>query len=107
MRTALRQVFRFRDESVHPSAAFSEPILHPVLDVGVERRFVVFRSENAHAATNVSLGLIWRLAQKPRSKYPMLVEWCEAMLKTFIPPRLDRWKTTPGLGVPPKPRDPT
>lgn len=36
LRSVLSEVYRFRAEAVHPSAAFSRPVLHPQLNVGVE-----------------------------------------------------------------------
>jgi hypothetical protein len=42
LRSVLKEVYRFRDQAVHPSAAFTQPMLHPQLQVGVEHRFVMF-----------------------------------------------------------------
>ncbi len=47
LRLVLRQIYSFRDEAVHPSAKFEQPVLHPQLQVGVERRFVMFNYDGA------------------------------------------------------------
>ncbi len=55
LRSVLSEVYRFRDHAVHPSAAFSAPVLHPILNVGVERRFVMFSASNAQQLVRAAI----------------------------------------------------
>ncbi|MHB1657366.1 MAG: hypothetical protein ACYCSZ_13485 [Burkholderiales bacterium] len=55
LRSVLREVYHFRDQAVHPSAVFSEPVLHPELNVGVEKRFVMFSASNAQQLVRAAL----------------------------------------------------
>jgi hypothetical protein len=48
-RDTVKEIYKFRDQAVHPSAAMEEAVLHPDLDVGVERRFAVFRYDNVRS----------------------------------------------------------
>jgi hypothetical protein len=75
MRLVLRQIFELRDRSVHASGAFSPPCLHPVLNVGIERRLVDNRVANAHASIDFSLALVKLLSESPRAKFGPLVAW--------------------------------
>jgi hypothetical protein len=50
----VKEIYKFRDQAVHPSAAMEEAILHPEINVGVERRFVVFRYENAFQIVRIA-----------------------------------------------------
>lgn len=99
IRHSLQQIFNFRNQSVHPSAAFTAPTLHPILNVGVERRFCLFRLENAHSVTKHSIAQIRHLVERPRSAKAEMMEWCEGMNRSFVPPLVERWKTTTGLGI--------
>lgn len=80
VRILLRELFQLRDRAVHPDAAFSHPMHHPVLGVATEWRFVVFRHENAKAMVGNALTLISRLLALPNPKYPALVTWSKAAL---------------------------
>ena len=100
IRSSLQQIFQLRDQSVHPSAAFSEPLVHPILNVGVDPRFVMYRVENAHKVANVTLELVRHLVQRPRPAQAALGEWCKAIDELFVNSRVDRWLETPGLGLP-------
>jgi hypothetical protein len=85
-RKALYDVFRFRDQAVHPSEAFQEPVQHPTYGLGMERRFVIFRVENAEAAVDFTHRLIWFCLHTPKRRYEALAEWCEAAKEMIIAP---------------------
>ena len=55
LRSVLKEVYRFRDQAVHPSATFTQPMLHPQLQVGVEHRFVMFSFINAKQLVRAAL----------------------------------------------------
>lgn len=55
LREWLGYVYKLRNEAVHPNASFGNAVLHPQLQVGVERRFVVFGFESARNAVRGAL----------------------------------------------------
>jgi hypothetical protein len=97
-RQPLRDIFRFRGLAVHPSATWTAPIRHPVFNLGMEPRFVIFRAENAVNAQLFARRLIYVCIHKPKKKYPALVAWCEP-LKDVVPEPQHRpeWDTNDGV----------
>lgn len=75
---AIRTIFRFRDWSAHPPAAFREPVLRQDLHVGVPWQYVAFAAGNAkqlsEAALNVATFCVWH----PKLIWPDLVVWGES-----------------------------
>jgi len=53
--SVVSEVYRFRDESVHPSASYGPPAVHPVLNQFVERRVAMFTFPNALLIVRASL----------------------------------------------------
>jgi len=88
IRNALVDIFRYRDQAVHPPARFIEPVPHPVFGLQMEPRFVMFRIENAESTRAFVHQIIWRCLDKPNAAYPELVEWCEAAKTNIQPPPL-------------------
>jgi hypothetical protein len=84
LREPLRVIFRLRDEAVHPPAAWVEPVLHPIFNVGMETRFINYRVENANNAQLLAHKLIHVCLRNPKPTYTDLAEWCEA-LKAWVP----------------------
>lgn len=78
VREGLEQVFKFRGWAVHAPAEFKEPVLHPVIDAGVEWRFIAFGVENCREITRFVTELITQLMERPKSEHAQLVEWCTA-----------------------------
>lgn len=60
-RSYLEQIYKFRDQAVHPSNDFESAILHPQLNVGLGRHFIAFRYETALHALFVTLEIIGQL----------------------------------------------
>ena len=52
------QVFRFRDEAVHPGSKFREPVYRPDPNVALDWHFTVFRRENAVNATALTISML-------------------------------------------------
>jgi hypothetical protein len=96
LRTGIKEIIRFRDLAVHPSSKPKTPILHPALNAHVEWRFVAFSSDNAQKATSLSLGIIGQLLQRPKKRFPALVEYCEGC-KTWVDPIVAAWESKLGL----------
>jgi hypothetical protein len=74
-------VFRIRDLGVHPPGHFMAPMFHPVLDSGVEPRFVIFGAPNAVAACYSAAAIIHQCIRAPRSTVSGLDQWCEGRLE--------------------------
>ncbi|GEM_PF-594074 len=91
VRQLLKEITRFRDWAVHPSAQSAEPVQHPELGVGVEWRFVAFGFQNARSAVRVSLALIAQMLPSPRKKHAKLDEYCRAT-SSRIHPLVREWE---------------
>jgi len=61
LRRALKEVYRFRDMAVHPSAETARVSLHPDLEQGTDWRFVAFSYDNAAQHLWVALMMSQRL----------------------------------------------
>jgi hypothetical protein len=83
LRQHLREAFRFRDKSVHPSGEFRGAVRHPVMRVGVAVPHVAFRVENAQALVTFVISLIEQCAGVPKDRHKNLREWCKG-----IPPQI-------------------
>lgn len=60
----IKQLFKFRDWAVHPSAKFTEPLYRPDIDVAVERRFITFSASAARKTIEASVSLMSALVEK-------------------------------------------
>jgi hypothetical protein len=92
LRSVLSEVYRFRDQAVHPSAAFSEPVLHPELNVGVERRFVMFSSINAHQLVRAALAFSKILPSRDLTRQPKDIQDLGAYLLEVCLPLHALWE---------------
>jgi hypothetical protein len=70
---------RVRDLAVHPSAEFSEVIVHPELQVGVERRFVDCRYQNAAATVEASVRKIRELVGSKQTHNEAVRKYAEVL----------------------------
>ena len=75
MKRVLKSLFTFRGWAVHPPADFREAILHPDIAVGVDQRYVQFRSANADMAMSGGLEVALRILSQPRD-LPGHKDWC-------------------------------
>jgi hypothetical protein len=78
-RDTIREIYKFRDQAVHPSAAMEEAILHSDIDVGVERRFVVFRYDNAFQIVRIAVTMIDELARNGNVKNDAIKKYPDAL----------------------------
>jgi hypothetical protein len=77
---ALRELYKFRDWSVHPSAKFTAPVRHPDVPSLVEWRYVAFRFENALGAVRIALSMLVQLpgfVRQPQSAVGKYLEGSE------------------------------
>lgn len=96
LRSVLKEIYRFRDEAVHPSAKFSEPIAHSELGVGVERRFVMFGFENARQLVRAALAFSKILASRDLSRRPKPIQDFATYLLAVCEPLYASWEPSFG-----------
>ena len=92
LRSVLKEVYRFRDQAVHPSAMFSEPVLHSELNVGVERRFVMFSSSNAQQLVRAALAFSKILPSRDLTRQPKDIRELGAYLLEVCSPLHALWE---------------
>ncbi|HXM49611.1 MAG TPA: hypothetical protein VN956_17345 [Pyrinomonadaceae bacterium] len=96
LRLVLGEVYRFRDEAVHPSATFAEPVLHPQLQIGVERRFVMFGYNNTLPLVRAALAFSKILPSRDMSRRPKEMQEFAAYLLEVCAPLYAVWEETYG-----------
>lgn len=92
LRSVLKEVYRFRDQAVHPSAVFSEPVLHPELNVGVERRFVMFSSGSAEQLVRAALAFSKILPSRDLTRQSKDIQDLSAYLLEVCSPLHALWE---------------
>lgn len=96
LRRVLRHVYMFRDEAVHPSSTFGEPVLHPQLQVGVERRFAMFDYDNARELVRAALAFSKILPSRDMSEKPKAMQELATYLLEVCAPLYVVWEKTYG-----------
>jgi hypothetical protein len=94
--SVLREVYRFRDEAVHPSASFNEPVLHPQLQVGVEKRFVMYCYESARQLVRAALAFSKILPSRNLCRRPKAMQELAAYLLQVCSPLYVAWEESYG-----------
>lgn len=74
----LRNLYRYRNWAVHPQSEYQAPVSHPVLNVGIEWRFVAFRYENADALTRFTREVFLACLEAPKPDLKDLRRWAAA-----------------------------
>jgi hypothetical protein len=92
LRSVLVEVYRFRDQAVHPTAAFTAPVLHPQLNVGVEHRFVMFCASSAQQLVRAALAFSKILPSRDLSKRPKEIQEFGAYLLNVCEPLYIKWE---------------
>jgi hypothetical protein len=90
-RKDMRQIFEWRDRTVHPPSSANKAVLYEELSVGTEWRFVAFRAHNARLVASTALSIIAQLLARPRNEHAALVDYCGPAL-TNIQPTVDEWE---------------
>ncbi|UCV01731.1 hypothetical protein [Dechloromonas denitrificans] len=96
LRSVLGELYRFRDEAVHPSSKFGDPVLHPILQVGVERRYVMFSYPNARQLVRAALAYSKMLPLRDLTKKPKAIQDFAAYLRTVTEPLYPSWEQMHG-----------
>lgn len=75
----LEQVLALRNEAVHASAEFVEPVNHATYPVALERRFLIYTVENADISYRLAVDALAHLLARPRGDDSEWTAWCTAM----------------------------
>jgi hypothetical protein len=92
LRSVLKEIYRFRDQAVHPSAAFTQPMLHPQLQVGVEHRFVMFSFSSAKELVRAALAFSKILPSRDLTRQPKEIQDLGAYLLEVCLPLYITWE---------------
>jgi len=99
LRQPLKDLFTFRHIALHAHGRPEITIEHPRLGVGMSRKHVIFRAENAVAATSFALMAIAFLSTRPHHRYPALREHC-GYAREWLDPLITDWERDhPTLGL--------
>lgn len=104
LRSVLHEIYRFRDQAVHPSAAFTEPVLHPHLHVGVEHRFVMYSASNAQQLVRASLAYSKMLCSRDLTRQPKEIQDLAAYLLEVCASLYIKWEEMYGPLFDPPPK---
>jgi hypothetical protein len=96
LRSALKVIYTARDEAVHPSAQFSDPVLHGQLQIGVERRFVMFDYDGALQLVRAALAFSKILPSRDLRGRPKAMQDFGAYLLEVCGPLYKAWEETYG-----------
>lgn len=75
LRTGVRAMFELRDQAVHPTHGGRDPVLHPVLGVGVEQRYVEYTAKNALGALSIAIECVYWLGENSTLTPPADTQW--------------------------------
>ena len=103
LRAALKEIYRFRDQAVHPSAQYSKPVMHSILRSGVEIRFVMFSFENAKIIVHAALAYSKILPSGDLTKKPKPIQDYGCYILTACAPLYERWEQQYGQLLDPPP----
>jgi hypothetical protein len=92
LRGVLSEVYRCRDEAVHPSARFTQPVQHPDLPFSVERRFVMFSASSARQIVRAAIAFSKILPSRDLSRRPKGIQEFGAYLLQMSSPLHAAWE---------------
>jgi len=90
IRSAIKDIYKFRDWAVHPPAEARAPAHHGDLLLNTEWRFVAFSYKNAYELVRASLAISWQVANKT-DLTGALAAWCKG-LKSLLEPVVQQWE---------------
>ncbi len=94
--SVLSEVYRFRDEAVHPSSSFGPAVLHPELGVLVERRLAMYTYANARLIVRAALAYCKILPTLGEKQGPKEIRDLAHFLLTAAAPLFAAWETSYG-----------
>jgi hypothetical protein len=78
----LKEIYRLRDQAVHPTGKISAPVYHPELKVGVEWRFLCFRYESAAMVVRETVRMMSELVTSAKPNGPEVQKYAEVLRPT-------------------------
>ena len=90
IRSALRELYRFRDWAAHPPQEAQQPIRHPDLLFDTEWRFVAFGYTSARALVRLGLSVSAQAGASRTPATPRLAEFCRG-LNGLLAPTIAGW----------------
>jgi hypothetical protein len=100
--SVLSEVYRFRDDAVHPASSFGPPAIHPSLGVLVEKRLAMYTYPNAQLLVRAALAYCKILPTIGKKDGPKEVQDLSQYLLTAGEPHFRKWEQSYGplLDVP-------
>jgi hypothetical protein len=89
-RAYLKDLFWLRDEGVHPKSGTHPTVHHPRIHVQVERRFGLYRHENARAVAISAIALLAQMARMPPRDRTALCQYC-SYLRSQLADAEEEW----------------
>lgn len=96
LRSVLSEIYRYRDETVHPSSSFAPPAVHPVLGLFVERRIAMFTYPNAQLIVRAALAYAMILPKICKKQGPKETQQLSDFLLTNCEPLFEAWQQEHG-----------
>ncbi|MCP5270129.1 MAG: hypothetical protein H6932_02750 [Burkholderiaceae bacterium] len=96
LRSVLGEIYRFRDETVHPQASFGPPAWHPDLRLLVERRVAMFSFSNTKLLVRAALAYCKILPEVAKKQGPKEIKALADYLLTSGEPLFQRWEAKYG-----------
>lgn len=90
--SVLSEVYRFRDEAVHPASSFGPPAAHPMLGLLVERRLAMYTYPNAQLLVRAALAYCKILPTIGKKYGPKEVHALSEYLLTVGEPYFSAWE---------------
>jgi hypothetical protein len=94
--SVLSEVYRFRDEAVHPASSFGPPAIHPLLGLLVERRLAMYTYPNAQLLVRAALAYCKILPTIGKRSGPREVQELSQYLLTAAEPHFVAWEKLNG-----------
>jgi hypothetical protein len=95
LRNALKQLYYYRDVSVHPDLSYTEASPHPEARRNTAKLLTTFRYPNARELAKVAISLISQGCMSAKSPFPEAAKYF-ADLRPKIEPILTRWEQRHG-----------
>lgn len=95
LREQIKQLYALRNLAVHDQVRPQPPMRHDLLDVAVDRRYVMFRAQTAIVVAGSTLGLLRGLLGSPRPDCKPVAAYAEKTIDT-AESLLQRWEAASG-----------
>jgi hypothetical protein len=96
LRSVLKEIYRFRNEAVHPGAQWSPPVRHQFYGTGVARHVAMFSFENVKELVRAALAFSLILPSRDLSRRSVAIQEYAAFLTTVLQPLYTSWRSRYG-----------